>query len=71
MDFPLDEAVDVIDLAKELARRDRNFRTVSYKGVDIALALGVKPEGALHTALGGIEAVRRNYYALAKRLGLK
>ena len=70
MDFPLDssEVTDVIALAKELLTKDRSVRFPSFKGHDIALGLGVEPEGAVHTALGGIQAVQRNYVALVKRL---
>ncbi len=71
MGFPLDNPTDVIELAKELTHRDKNFRVIDFKGHNIALALGVQPEGSLHTALGGINAVRRNYVALSKRLNLK
>jgi hypothetical protein len=71
MDFPMSAPVDVIDLAKQLGRQDRNVRFISFKGSDIALTMGVKPEGSLHTALGGIQAVARNYHALAKRMNLQ
>ncbi len=70
MGFPLEQPTDVIELAKELTHRDQNFRVIDFKGHNIALALGVQPEPSLHTALGGIQAVRRNYVALAKRLNL-
>ncbi len=71
MGFPLKNPTDVIELAKELTHRDKNFRVIDFKGQSIALALGVQPEGSLHTALGGIQAVRRNYVALSKRLNLQ
>ena len=69
MGFPFLGPTDCIQLAKKLVERDRSFRVISFKGKDIALSLGVEPEGDLHTALGGLQAVLRNYTALGKRLG--
>ena len=60
--------VDVIDMAKQLARVDKSVRFSSFKGSAISEALGLPPEPALHTAFGGLLAVRQNYYALAGRL---
>jgi DNA polymerase III epsilon subunit-like protein len=74
--FPVDRnAVNVIDLAKELITKDKNFRlppTVggrpSFKGSNISLALGLPPEPPVHKALAGAQACRQNYYGLLDRL---
>lgn len=68
--LPTSDVVNVMDLAKRLRHLDRSFRPVSLSGASIASALGVEVEGALHRAMGGVEAVRRNFYALRKRLSL-
>ncbi len=69
MGFPLvKDYYDTMEMAKELASKDKSVRFISFKGSDIALTLGVEPEPALHTALGGVMAARRNYYELSKRL---
>jgi DNA polymerase III epsilon subunit-like protein len=74
--FPVDRnAVNVIDLAKELLGKDKTFRLPpnpsgrpSFKGASISLALGLEPEPAIHKAIGGAKACRQNYYALMNRL---
>ena len=67
--FPLGRLpVNNILLAKELVRRDKNFRVPNFKGASLSLALGVEPEPAIHNALDGARVVRRNYYALIERL---
>ena len=68
-------ATNVIDLAKELVAKDKNFRLPpnpsgrpSFKGASISLALGLEPEPAIHKAIGGAKACRQNYYGLMSRL---
>lgn len=62
------QPVDVIDMAKQLARVDQTVQFTNFKGASISEALGLPPEPDLHTAEGGIRAVKQNYYALAERL---
>ncbi len=67
--FPLGRLpVNNVLLAKELVRRDKNFRVPNFKSASLSLALGVEPEPAIHNALDGARVVRRNYYALIERL---
>jgi DNA polymerase III epsilon subunit-like protein len=74
--FPVDRnATNVIDLAKELTTKDKNFRLPptaggrpSFKGSNISMALGLPPEPAIHTALAGARACRQNFYGLHERL---
>ncbi len=69
MGFPIDRpAVNVIDLAKELTRKDKSFRLPNFKGTTISLGLGLEPEPAIHEAINGARAARRNYYELIQRL---
>jgi len=67
LSFPFEEVVDVISLAKNLRQYDLTFVPENYKGHSISKALGVLEEDAIHTAMGGAEAVRRNYIALRDR----
>ncbi len=64
------EPIDTITMARRLAECGMVRFSQGFSGKAIALALGVEPEDDLHTALSGILAVRRNYYALAARLGM-
>jgi len=55
-----------------MAKRLAEHRVVGFpdgfSGAAISHVLDVEPEGAVHTALSGILSLRRNYYALEKRL---
>lgn len=74
--FPLHRnAINVIDLARDLADVDPTFRVMtnekgrpSFKGSNISMALGLPPEPPIHKALAGAQACRQNYYRLIERL---
>ena len=65
--FPVGRnAINVIDLAKELLGKDKTFRLPpnpggrpSFKGASISLALGLEPEPTIHKAIGGARACRQ------------
>jgi DNA polymerase III epsilon subunit-like protein len=62
--FPWDDLFDVRDLYSILANRGK-LPILKYRsGENIANALGVEPEPAIHNALEGAKVVRRNYAAL-------
>ena len=64
-------SADVIELAKMLRRRfPGEYKFENFKGWGIARAIGVEEEDSLHTALGGVEAVKRNYYKILEKLGV-
>lgn len=65
INYPFDNPIDVIGMAKDYAAKSRT-RFTSFSGANIALAIGVEPEPALHTALGGVQAVKRNYDKLVQ-----
>lgn len=66
--FPYDDVVDNIDLAKRLEQYDFTFTPKSRGSETLSSYLGVLPEDSVHTAEGGAEAAKRNFYALRKRL---
>jgi DNA polymerase III epsilon subunit-like protein len=77
--FPIDRnPKDTITMAKSLANKDQVFNATlrslgtsgrpSFKGSNISKALGLPPEPDLHTAIEGVRSLRRNFYALEKRL---
>lgn len=64
---PLSEPINVIDLAKQYASAS-SVKFKSFSGANIAKAIGVEPEPALHVAIGGVRACRRNYLKLNELL---
>jgi DNA polymerase III epsilon subunit-like protein len=60
-DFPLSPPLDVRDLYSILVNRKLAPRLEYRSGENIAKALGVPPEPAVHNALEGAKVVRRNY----------
>jgi DNA polymerase III epsilon subunit-like protein len=67
--LPYEALIDVIALGKQYKRTNKQFKPTSWSGGNIALALGVEAEDPLHRAAGGVEAARRNFYELVRRLG--
>lgn len=65
--YPFYDSVNIIECFKTIQQIDRTLKTDRYNGHAISRALGVKEEDKVHTAMGGTEAVYRNYWALEGR----
>lgn len=73
--FPLENPVNVIDMAKDYQRKNPDIAwpihpvtgKPSFSGKNISIALGLSAEADLHTAEGGVDALERNFIELVRR----